>query len=558
MDKIPEKLILKVILITLIGGCANQLPPGGGEVDTTPPEIIEVYPVNGTTNYDDNYFELEFSEYIDKRSFKDALFISPYVEGRLEYEWTGTSVTVAFVEGLKMDLTYTITIGTDVVDRNNKNRMANSYSFSFSTGSKIDRRTISGHVYAKQPEGVLIFAFKLDERADTLLKRKPDYVSQTGKDGKFQLNGLGESKYRLFAIKDESRDLIYDLYQDLIGMPHKDIVLQGLDTSSAGVYFKLFKADTTAPRFLKSIMTDEKHILTNVTEEIDKKLISADNFYLVDSTTNQTLAIAQVFRKHGKNDEIVLVPAEKLDINNSVFLFADILRDTLGNEYLNDFISLTISDKPDTTAPNLIAADPSGRNTTIDFSNPKISFYFNDGFEKANIQSSITFTDTLGKGVPFKISYEDDATVNIYPLKDLISEKDYIIEVDLNAFVDVSGNKQDSIYKLRFKTISGLEFTGITGKLLNVDFTDKPVLVLENIENGKLNYQTNVSEEDFNFERIEAGKYLLWCYFDADSNYQYSYGWPQPIVFSERFSVYSDTLRLKPRWVITDFIFNFK
>ncbi|MCH7772269.1 MAG: Ig-like domain-containing protein, partial [Bacteroidetes bacterium] len=202
--------------------------------------------------------------------------------------------------------------------------------------------------------------------------------------------------------------------------------------------------------------------------------------------------------------------------------------------------------------------DPSGRNTTIDFNNPKISFYLNDGFEKANIQSSITFADTLGKGVPFKISYEDDATVNIYPLKDLISEKDYIIEVDLNAFVDVSGNKQDSIYKLKFKTISGLEFTGITGKLLNVDFTEKPVLVLENIENGKLKYRTNVSEEDFNFERIEAGKYLLWCYFDVDSNYQYSYGWPQPIIFSERFSVYSDTLKLKPRWVITDVIFNFK
>ncbi|MCH7770991.1 MAG: Ig-like domain-containing protein, partial [Bacteroidetes bacterium] len=361
MDKKLQKIILKAILIILISGCANQLPPGGGDVDTTPPEIIEVYPVNGTTNYDDNYFELEFSEYVDKRSFKDALFISPYVEGKLEYEWTGTSVTVSFVDGLKKNVTYTITVGTDVVDRNNKNRMANSYSFSFSTGSKIDRRTIRGHVYSNQPEGVLIFAYKLDERDDTLLKRKPDYVSQTGKDGKFQLNGLGESKYRLFAIKDEYRDLIYDLDQDLIGMPHKDILLEGPDTSSAGVYFKLFKADTTAPRLLKSIMTDERHILTSVTEEIDKKLITSDNFYLIDSTTNQALAITHVFRKYGKNDEIVLVPAEKLDINNSVFLFADILRDTLGNEYLNDFISLTISDKPDTTSPNVIATDPSGR-----------------------------------------------------------------------------------------------------------------------------------------------------------------------------------------------------
>jgi len=156
------------------------------------------------------------------------------------------------------------------------------------------------------------------------------------------------------------------------------------------------------------------------------------------------------------------------------------------------------------------------------------------------------------------ISYDDDATMVISPLGKLITEKDYIIKLDLNAFVDAAGNRQDSIYEFKFNTISGLDFTGVNGKLLNVHFHKNPVLVLENIDNEKLKYQKNVSEEDFTFERVEAAKYLLWCYFDEDSNYQYSYGWPDPIKFSERFSVYSDTLKLKPRWVITDVLFEFK
>src|SRR3972149_1510587 len=322
MVELSKQQIIQVLSLLLINACANQLPPGGGEVDKIPPEVVEVYPPNGTTNYDDNYFEMEFSEYVDKRSFKDALFISPFIEGRLEHSWTGTSVTVEFIEGLKEDVTYTISVGTDVVDINNHNRMSNAYTFSFSTGNVIDRRTISGKVYSEEPEGVLIFAYKLKNDSDSLLKRKPDYVSQTGSDGNFHLKGLGESDYRIFAVKDEFRDLIYDLDQDLIGVPYQDISLVGPDTSFVDMKFKLFKADTTAPRLLKGIMTDEKNILVSLTEELDKELLLSGNFYLVDSTSNHTSALTYIFKKYGKNDELVFVPAENFVMENSIYLFA--------------------------------------------------------------------------------------------------------------------------------------------------------------------------------------------------------------------------------------------
>ena len=83
MGKIAKQLILIILSLLFINNCAHQLPPGGGEVDMIPPEVVEIYPADGTINYDDNYFEIEFSEYVDKRSLKDALFISPNIKAGL-------------------------------------------------------------------------------------------------------------------------------------------------------------------------------------------------------------------------------------------------------------------------------------------------------------------------------------------------------------------------------------------------------------------------------------------------------------------------------------------
>ena len=60
--KTKIKYFLIILFSLIIIKCASQLPPGGGEVDKIPPEIIEVYPEAGTTNFSDDYFEITFSE----------------------------------------------------------------------------------------------------------------------------------------------------------------------------------------------------------------------------------------------------------------------------------------------------------------------------------------------------------------------------------------------------------------------------------------------------------------------------------------------------------------
>lgn len=543
-------LFLFTSLMFLIS-CANQLPPGGGEVDKIPPEIISSYPQDGTIDYDKDFIEIEFSEYVDKRSFKEALFISPAIDEQLEISWSGKSVEIVFPNGLKNNLTYVVTIGTDVVDVNNKNRMANSYSFSFATGNKIDKRTIDGSVYGKDIEGTFIFAYKYSDDTTKYLSKKPDYISQVGKNGSYKLNGLAESVYRIFAVKDQLRDFIFQAEQDLIGIPYKDISLIGVDSSFTGLNFYLQKIDTLSPRLISTIMTDRNHILVSLSEECDSSIYNSQNYFIFDSTSNATLNIEYCYKGNTKKDEMILVQKNELNPSNRYYLFAKKLKDLNGNIFNNDWRELIISDKSDTTAPKLFKKIPE-QNSAIDFIGAKIVFYFDDALQNKQIKNAIQFSDTLKNKIPFEIYFPDDATLVVKPLSDLKPDKKFEIKLDLSKVIDAAENKTDSIYTHKFSTISGIEFTGLSGKITTTK--ENLVLVLQGLKNQNNFYITKPDKtSNYSFQRIQPGSYALWYYVDEDSSGSYDYGWPSPYRNSEEFYYYQDTIKLKSRWSITDF-----
>ncbi len=551
------KYILLFLTGILFSNCANQLPPGGGEVDNIPPEIIELYPANGTINFDDEYFELGFSEYVDKRSVKDAIFISPAIEGSPELDWSGKYVRVYFPYKLKDSTTYVVTIGTDVVDYNNRNRMAQAYTFAFSTGNVIDNRTITGRVFADEPEGVLIFAYKLSGDINPA-EVKPDYISQSGVDGSFKLGGLAAGTYRIFAVKDQFRDLLFQSGQDLIGNPFKDIALSETDSLYSNLNFFLSKADTTAPRLINAVMTDANHILVNLTEEFDSTILKSINFHLYDSTASLKHNVKYAYKGNSKAAEFVLVIDSGLSAENSIYLIADSLKDKMGNIYLNDYVLITVTERPDTTAPSIIKTFPAANTNQADFQNQKFYFLFNDAFDSSAVKDGITFKDTFDFKIPYTINFIDDASFEIISTKKLDAAKDYIIEIDFSKFEDAAGNKLDSVYQYKFRTITGLEFTGVSGIILKINEDKNYVAILESVENENKYQQKAAADGSFSFQRVLPGKYRLWAFEDSDSSGTYNYGWPYPFKSAEEFSFYPDTLNLRARWTQTDLKFNFR
>ncbi len=555
-EKIKYFLLLSIGL--LFANCANQLPPGGGDVDRIPPTIEDVYPPDGTTNFNDDHIEITFSEYVEKRTAKDAIFISPAIEGDLEYDWSGKTLEINFPHNLPKNKTYVITVGTDVVDYNNKNRLAEAFNFSFSTGNEIDRRMISGKVYADKPEGVLLFAYLVGEDTINPSAKKPDYVSQSGNDGSYKLAGLSAGRYRVFAVKDEYRDLLYQPVQDEYGAPYQEISFSENDSSFAGLDYFLTKIDTTAPRLVSASMTDKYHVLLNFTEKIDSTLISSKNFYIYDSTKSQKYSPLYAFKGNTKSAEIVLSLNDTLSAADDIFLFADTTRDKSGNFYLKDFARINVSSKPDTVKPSIFKLIPANRSQDADYLNQKFYFYFDDGFDTSAAKTGISFTDTSGNKIQFNSKFLDDASFYISNTKNLEPRRDYIINLDLSKFEDAAGNKYDSLFQYKFKTISGIDFTGVSGTVTSNNLLDNPILVLQNMDKKESVYKQKITDNGkFKFNRVEAGKYRLWAFLDKDSSGTYSYGLPFPFKPSERFNFYPDTLTLKPRWTLTDVKFNF-
>lgn len=551
------KIFIMVSAI-LLSDCANQLPPGGGEIDKIPPKIVEVYPQDGTIDFKDDYFELGFSEYVEKRSVKEAIFISPAIDGDLELDWSGKYVRVYFPGELKQNVTYVVTIGTDVADYNNRNQMAEAMSFTFSTGHEIDRRFITGKIFDKKPQGIMLFGYLMKVETPNPLIKKPDYISQTGSDGKYKLAGLAAGSYRIFAVRDEFRDLLYQPEQDEIGIPYLDVKLNDTDTLYSGLDFTMTKSDTVKPRLLGASMTDKNHLLVNFSEELNRKSIKPINFYLFDSTENKRIEIKYAFKGNTKPSELVLVPNEILAVKNSFYLFADSIKDKSGNIFTNDFAEVTLSDRSDTSKTELYKSTPGTGNKEVDFLQPKFTFEFNDAFDIVKAREGVAFSDTLNNKISFDIEFLDDASFVIAPMKRLEMSKDYVIKINMVKLKDMAGNYLDTVYQYKFKTITGLEFTGVSGKMINTYEKENPKLELKNMEKDDLSYSTSIlNNGQFIFERVIPGKYLLFAYYDKDSSSTYSFGNVTPFKESEEFSFYPDTLNLRARWTETDVRFLF-
>lgn len=217
-----------LFLAFFVFGCANQLPPSGGDDDTTPPKVRKITPARNTLNYSGNTLTIEFDEYIDRRSFKDALFISPKPLGELNIDWSGTTVEIEFPKKLLDNTTYSFVIGKGLKDIHN-NSITAPIQFAFSTGNVIDNGKINGKVYTQKPENIVILAFSDKGGIDSLMNpvnKFPDNYTQVNENNQFYFDHLPKGKFRLFALKDKNKNLLYDIGGDEIAVLNSDIVIE--------------------------------------------------------------------------------------------------------------------------------------------------------------------------------------------------------------------------------------------------------------------------------------------------------------------------------------------
>jgi len=556
-------LQLRVLLLAagMIWSCAGQFPPSGGPEDKDPPSIIATYPEHNSTRFQDSRIVFEFDEYVDRPSLENALFISPNV-GMLEFDWSGREVEIRFSERLRENTTYVVNVGTDVVDVRNRNRMAESFTLAFSTGHHIDEGVIEGRVYPAKPadpsSGIMVFAYRLDPlNPDTLDPRrtKPDYSTQTGKEGKYTLSHLALGTYRLLAVRDEFKNLLYVPEADEFGMAAIDLPIGADSARIRGIDFRLAKEDTTAPRLIKVVNIGRRLLRLEFSEEINVRTIGAENFTVIDTVSGRKATIAAAEPVPPRNLEVLLV-VDSLTTGSPHTVGARV-SDTKGLSINPSASTLVyaVTSEPDTGVVTVASFSFPTMSRDISLS-PEIAVMFSRPVRRHLDSLAVSLADSLGNSFDIRTEWQSGMMLMIRPEQTMAGKSWYALTVDASRFTDFFGVRgKDSLFVLKFSTIDTDRFSSLAGTVLDTSVRDAqgPVYVVAREVERRDQEPTSVRIEapgPFIFRNIVEGRYLIEAFRDRNGNGKFDPGQPFPYVRAERFTVYPDTLKLRARWPV--------
>ncbi|MBQ0077328.1 MAG: Ig-like domain-containing protein [Bacteroidales bacterium] len=201
--------------------CANTTQaPTGGDKDTIPPALIYAKPYPGAVNVPTSgaKFRFTFDEYVKVKSANNIL-LSPPSEKAAKTKISGKDVIVWFEEDFEPGRTYSISF-TGAISDNNEDNPFPGYAFAFSTGESIDSMLITGIVQdcsSLAPLKDMTVLLYSDLADSAVFLHRPDAVCKTDDWGFFSLPYIADTLYRLYAIKDENNNKIYDPGTELVG-----------------------------------------------------------------------------------------------------------------------------------------------------------------------------------------------------------------------------------------------------------------------------------------------------------------------------------------------------
>lgn len=202
------RLLIGLMLLTF-AGCANPgSGPDGGPYDETPPRIVAMSPALGQRGVKAKKVTIAFDENIRVENAVEKVTVSPPQLQMPEIKVSGKHISVALLDSLKDNTTYTIDF-SDAIEDNNEGNPLGQFTYYFSTGERLDTMEVSGHVLAAENlepvKGILVGLHS--DTTDTAFTTKPfDRVARTDSRGFFSIKGIAPGKYRVFALKDVDGD----------------------------------------------------------------------------------------------------------------------------------------------------------------------------------------------------------------------------------------------------------------------------------------------------------------------------------------------------------------
>jgi hypothetical protein len=239
-----KTIAFAIICLLIFGRCAQQVSPTGGKKDSIAPVLVESNPLNKTLNFKGRKVELFFDEYVVVDNINQKLVITPEADNPYSYKQNGMSVLLTFKNQFKDSTTFTLNFGDAIKDFAEKNP-AKNLKLVFSTGNTLD----SGRVYGtvkdiRTNKPILDALVGLYNVSDTLniAKQKPYYFSRTDSSGVFSIENIQTREYKLIAIDDKNRNMLYNAKDERMGFLGKSITA-GID--SVSYHLNMYLSDNT-------------------------------------------------------------------------------------------------------------------------------------------------------------------------------------------------------------------------------------------------------------------------------------------------------------------------
>ncbi|KGE14541.1 Ig-like domain-containing protein [Sphingobacterium deserti] len=490
-----------LLLVLTFTRCANVQRPTGGPKDSLPPKVLNESPVNFSRNFQDKEIVLTFDEYIKLNNQFKEFSISPDLDEQPLFKVRKKDLIIQLPDSMEANTTYTINFGKGLVDYNESNPILN-YNYVFATGPELDSLSISGSVKNGFTKS---FDIKKDENIKVLLiptrqdsifgKRKANIFTGLDSSGNFKFSNLREDTYRIYALKEQNNDRIFNGNDEWIGFLNDSIVLSR-DTSN--IQLEITKA------YPKDFRT------------LEKKIEPTGNILLT-------------FNKPINNPELEIVHPS--DINTS-----KIARYSLNN----DSVRVFIQNKELDSVKILLSADQNIRDTILIRTNKnakydreiKPLFNITNKVDRtshikltsvtplANVDKSkiMLYEDSVSRR-NFQLQ-QDSANQNLYHIRyNWRPKRNYELVIQENALRSAfdDTNKES---KTQFTMDESDNYGNITFTVNGLDSTMQYIVELTNEEKEKVFDSRIIDQRNgkITYTNFPGGKYMLRIIYDANKN----------------------------------------
>jgi hypothetical protein len=529
------KIVKIFILSSFIISCARVGSPSGGPKDITPPKFLSSKPHNLATHVSPNTKEIElyFDEYVILKDIAQQVIISPPPRVTPSLSPVGSArkyVTVRFHEPLLVNTTYNINFGSGIQDNNEGNKL-NNFSYTFSTGDKIDSLQVNGTVKQSlkmglaEPTMVSLYKIEKDKSGkDSInLKNKPYYISRVDSLGNYKLEHLHEGNYKLLAFNDLNLNLIPDTEKEIIGFITKEInpihaESYDLILSPVKEPYQVIGAKQEGQGMIKVKFKGNPDKLTIIPVDQSFPSYRIDHQSFTDSL--YVYFNNKEIKKTEKKFRIKLLVKYRQKADTVNLLYDNTLKSDLLLQPNDKEISPTSYFM--LTATNYIDLINKDRIEVIKNSKP------------VNFSTEIDSLNAKKITIKFPVSYDSEYKVTI---------KD-------NAFQDFLNQKNKDTLSYIIKTRKQNEFGN-----LNIKIKNKPESkFFFQLLNEKYEIMENIygSQDTFVFQNMRPGKYLIRILVDENNDGNWDRADIENFKPAEPTYLYPNLIEVRPLWDINE------